>query len=235
MKLKIGLSAVGAYKGVKGKVPALRNTFSKAKVSELFRMSKTEVVNGESIGTLAKSAKKGKFSLQKTFTQSEMKELLASKANDNFSLINDNGICMSKGKVVNGESVGVGRVSSSVVGRASYSGAKSKSYNVGNRSLKGEKAPRTVSTRQDADNYINGLKGKLSQKGVTKDKHEYYKVMEKVEYKGIKFKKGDYLSRDELHHEWEWFRGKDTHRGAIDSISGKLYKGADSGRTLKLP
>jgi len=59
--------------------------------------------------------------------------------------------------------------------------------------------------------------------------------MEKVEYKGIKFKKGDYLSRDELHHEWEWFRGKDTHRGAIDPTTGKFYKGADSGRTLKLP
>ncbi len=38
----IGLSAVGAYKGVKGKVPALRNIFSKAKVSELFRLSRAE-------------------------------------------------------------------------------------------------------------------------------------------------------------------------------------------------
>ena len=42
-----------------------------------------------------------------------MKELLASKANDNFSLINDNGIYMSKGKVVNGESVGVGSITES--------------------------------------------------------------------------------------------------------------------------
>ena len=61
-------------------------------------------------GTLAKSAKKEV--LQKTFTKAEMKEILAGKkANDNFSSINDNGIYKSKGKVVNGESVGVGRVS----------------------------------------------------------------------------------------------------------------------------
>jgi len=137
----IGLSVVGAYKGVKGKVPALRNIFSKAKVSELFRMSKTEVVNGESIGTLAKSAAKGKFSLQKTFTKAEMKELLASKSNDNFSLMNDNGIYMSKGKVVNGESVGVGRVSSSVSG-SSHGGVRSKSYNVEKLSINEKKITR---------------------------------------------------------------------------------------------
>ena len=38
----IGLSAVGAYKGVKGKAPALRNTFSKAKISELFGLSRAK-------------------------------------------------------------------------------------------------------------------------------------------------------------------------------------------------
>ena len=58
--------------------------------------------------------------LQKTFTKAEMKEILASKTNDNFFSINDNGIYMSKGKVVNGESVGVGRVSSSVVDSGSF-------------------------------------------------------------------------------------------------------------------
>jgi len=60
--------------------------------------------------------------------------------------------------------------------------------------------------------------------------------MEKVEYKGIKFKKGDYLSRDELHHEWEWFRGKDTHKGPINSVTGEVnLDKIDSSRTLKLP
>jgi hypothetical protein len=45
----IGLSVVGAYKGVKGKAPALRDTFSKAKISELFRLSKGDV-SGAKIG-----------------------------------------------------------------------------------------------------------------------------------------------------------------------------------------
>lgn len=98
--------------------------------------------------------------------------------------------------------------------------------------------PRKSSTRQNADNYINGLKecGKLSKKGVTNDGHEYYKVMEKVEYNGTQFKKGDYVSRDELHHEWEWFRGKDTHKGPINSVTGEVdITKAKDGRVLKLP
>ncbi len=46
----IGLSAVGVYKGVKGKAPALRNTFSKAKISELFELSRAKkAVVGENI------------------------------------------------------------------------------------------------------------------------------------------------------------------------------------------
>ena len=79
-------------------------------------------------GTLAKSAKKGV--LQKTLTKAEMKELLASEANDNVFLMNDNGIYMSKGKVVNGESVGVGRVSSSVVNSGSSISMKISSSNL---------------------------------------------------------------------------------------------------------
>ena len=66
------------------------------------------------VGTLAKSAKKGKFSLQKTFTQSEMKEILSSKSNDNIFSLNDNNVYMSRGKIAVGESIGSGRVSSSV-------------------------------------------------------------------------------------------------------------------------
>ena len=38
----IGLSTVGVYKGVKGKAPAQRNTFSKAKISELFGVSRAK-------------------------------------------------------------------------------------------------------------------------------------------------------------------------------------------------
>ncbi len=42
-----------------------------------------------------------------------------------------------------------------------------------------EKESKKSSMRQDADNYIDGLKesGKLNKKGVTKDGHEYYKIM----------------------------------------------------------
>jgi len=44
------------------------------------------------------------------------------------------------------------------------------------------------------------------------------------------------LSRDELHHEWEWFRGKDTHKGPINSVTGEVnLDKIDSSRTLKLP
>ncbi len=38
----IGLSTVGVYKWVKGKAPALRNAFSRAKISELFRLSRAK-------------------------------------------------------------------------------------------------------------------------------------------------------------------------------------------------
>ena len=38
----IGLSTVGVYKWAKGKIPALRNTFSKAKISELFGLSRAK-------------------------------------------------------------------------------------------------------------------------------------------------------------------------------------------------
>ena len=123
----IGLSAVGAYKGVKGKAPALRNTFSKAKISELFGLSRAKKA-GVTASVSEASASVGM--IEKTFTKAEMKELLASKANDNFSSINDNGICMSKGKVVNGESVGVGRVSSSVVNSSFSSSVKISSNNL---------------------------------------------------------------------------------------------------------
>ena len=96
---------------------------------------------------------------------------------------------------------------------------------------------RIQAVRADADNYLRGLKDRrvLSNKGVTRDGHEYYKFEERCEYMGVKFRKGDYISRDELHHEWELFRGPTNHRGAISPITGRLYKEADPSRILKLP
>ncbi len=57
---------------------------------------------------------------KKTFTEVEQKELLAGKANDNIFLVNDNGIYMFKGKVVNGESFEVvGETSNVIEGNSS--------------------------------------------------------------------------------------------------------------------
>ena len=98
-------------------------------------------------------------------------------------------------------------------------------------------APRIQATRGDADKYLSELKnqGVLGKKGVTKDGHEYYQFVKKCEYKGIKFKKGEYISRDTQHHEWEYFRNPKDHRGAIDPIKGDIYKDPVPGRPLRLP
>ena len=64
----IGLSVFGAYKGVKGKVPALRNTFSKAKISELFGLSrakKTATTASVSETTVTKNVKEVEILNQK--------------------------------------------------------------------------------------------------------------------------------------------------------------------------
>ena len=98
--------------------------------------------------------------------------------------------------------------------------------------------PRVQATRTDADKYLNGLKnqGVLGKKGVTKDGYDFFKFIRNCEYKGIKFKKGEYISRDKLHNEWEHFTNPKKHTGAIDPLTGKLdISRADSGRTLRLP
>jgi len=78
-------------------------------------------------------------------------------------------------------------------------------------------------------------KGVLSEKKIAKDGREYFKFQKKCEYNGIKFKKGQYIERDTMHNEWEWF-GKDVrHKGAIDPITGKLdISKIDPARTLKV-
>ena len=96
---------------------------------------------------------------------------------------------------------------------------------------------RTVADRKDVDNYIDKLidKGVLSEKKIAKDKREYFEFRKKCEYMGIKFKKGQYLERDTMHHEWEYFRDKNTHLGAIDPLTGELNTAKrDLSRTLKI-
>jgi hypothetical protein len=96
---------------------------------------------------------------------------------------------------------------------------------------------RIQNTPQDADKYLSGLqsqKGLLGKKQISTDGREYYEFMQKTEYKGVRFRKGDYISRDQLHHEIEWFRGAKMHRGAIDPKTGELYKGGEPSRILKI-
>ena len=96
---------------------------------------------------------------------------------------------------------------------------------------------RIQSTRTDADKYLQELKDKgvLSDKRIAKDGREYYEFRRNCEHHGIKFKKGQYIERDTQHHEWEYFQNKNTHKGAIDPLTGKLNTRKYSpGRTLKI-
>jgi len=97
---------------------------------------------------------------------------------------------------------------------------------------------RTQAVKEDTTRYVNGMKEKkaLSESGRTLDGHLYYRIEKKCEYNGIQFKKGDYISLDTQHWEWELFRGPKNHLGAIDPIKGVLNKSKAKGdRILKLP
>ena len=100
---------------------------------------------------------------------------------------------------------------------------------------KEEPKVRVVNSKEDVTKYMDGLlsrKNVLRNCGKTNDGHHYYEVMEKTEYMGQTFKKGDYISLDTLHDEVEWFRGKDLHKGAIDVLTGGLKKKGDPSRRL---
>ena len=103
--------------------------------------------------------------------------------------------------------------------------------------VSGGNAPRIQNSKVDADNYIKGLtdqKNLILNRGKIKDGYHYYEVMQKFEYKGIKFKKGDFVSRDTKHHEIEWFRGENQHYGALDPVTGQVKpRSIVPGRTLK--
>ena len=73
----------------------------------------------------------------------------------------------------------------------------------------------------------------MSDKRIAKDGREYFEIQKKCEYNGIKFKKGQFLERDTMHHEWEYFQNKDTHLGAIDPVRGELKQNSQvPGRKL---
>ena len=100
------------------------------------------------------------------------------------------------------------------------------------------KVERIAVTKLDVERYLEDLmnqKGVLLNRGKTLDGHHYYEVMKKIEYKGVTFKPGDYISRDTLHHEIEWFRGTTIHRGAIDPLTGIVKQGSvEKSRVLKI-
>ena len=87
-----------------------------------------------------------------------------------------------------------------------------------------EEASTKVGTEQDARNYITGLKmcGKLSKENGTKKGIESYEIRKNFEYKGLKFKKGEYVRRDEK--ELTWLDKNKNSKGKIDSITGDFYK-----------
>ena len=102
----------------------------------------------------------------------------------------------------------------------------------------GSSGKRTVANSSDADRYFDGLNDEkvLSEKIRTRDGHDCWKIEKKCEYLGQTFRKGDYISRDTLHHEWEFFRGPKNHLGAINSLTGILNTAKrDKSRVLRLP
>jgi hypothetical protein len=107
----------------------------------------------------------------------------------------------------------------------------------GDKSSKaGSSKGRIENTPQEVRGYFQGLRDmKVLGKGrPTKDRHWAYEILKDCKYKGVQFKKGQFVSRDNKHHEVEWFRDKDYHLGALEPKGGTLYKpGKGSSRILK--
>jgi hypothetical protein len=58
----------------------------------------------------------------------------------------------------------------------------------------------------------------------TKDGHFAYEIAKDFTYKGQKFQKGQFISRDRRHGEIEWFKNENFHKGSIEPKHGALYK-----------
>ena len=156
-----------------------------------------------------------------------MKEILANRANDNIFSLNDNNVYMSRGKVVNGESVGVGRASSSVVDGSSYSGVKSKSCDAGNPSVSKGKI-----TRNDWRSLEIGEQRKVRDdffKIKVKDK-EWRQPRHKIGGRDAwedNVRKNIYYTKDGRHNDievWQVSGKKAEHLGSMEPIEGTMYK-----------
>lgn len=115
----VGLSAVGAYKGVKGKAPALRSTFSRAKISELFGLSRakkagaTTVASGAALKVAGKGiAKTYKFGASKlSGTLSKSKSVWMARFGENLK-----GAYSVSTRQANHEAAMIGRVEKVAIG-----------------------------------------------------------------------------------------------------------------------
>jgi hypothetical protein len=99
----------------------------------------------------------------------------------------------------------------------------------------GSSKERIQNSPQEVGNYFQELK-KLNVLGKgkrTTDGHWAYEIVKDFSYKGEKFQKGNFISRDRLHHEIEWFKDKNTHLGAIEPKGGTRYKIGDPTRKLR--
>jgi hypothetical protein len=95
---------------------------------------------------------------------------------------------------------------------------------------------RIQNTPQEVKSYLKGLKekGVLDSGRKCAGDHYAYKFTRDCEYKGIKFKKDQFVSEDTRHHEIEWFRNKDYHLGSVEPKGGTMYKaGKGAERILK--
>jgi hypothetical protein len=86
------------------------------------------------------------------------------------------------------------------------------------------KPERIVNTPEDCDKYAaSKVSDRICKECKPIDGRGTYEVIKKDNI----LKKGDLLTRDTKHHEWELFNERGKHKGAIDPKTGKLYKPAD--------
>jgi hypothetical protein len=100
---------------------------------------------------------------------------------------------------------------------------------------RGSSKERMQNTPQEVGNYFQELR-KLNVLGKgrrTTDGHWAYEIVKDFSYKGERFQKGNFISRDRLHHKIEWFKDKDTHSGAIEPKGGTRYKVGNPTRKLR--
>jgi hypothetical protein len=93
------------------------------------------------------------------------------------------------------------------------------------------KSERIINIPEDCTKYIdNKVSSGICRKHRSIDGRETYEVIKKD---GL-LKKGDLLTRDTRHHEWELLTERGKHKGAIDPKTGELYKPADPTKQLNV-